>query len=131
MKKILILILTIASVFSVMTFTASAEENAENVAIVITKGDVDYIFEPGVSEDHINGFIGLCEEDSNEEESSTYGLTCTLLGHKLETSTASTITHKARTTAPRCLRKTYTVETCTRCDYSSSTLKSSQYISCC
>ena len=113
-----------------MTFTASAEE-AENTEIVITKGDVDYIFEAGVSEDHINSFIALCEEGHDCEETATYGLTCTLFGHKLETSSASTITHKARATDPRCLHNTYTVETCTRCDYSTSTLKSSVYISCC
>lgn len=130
MKKLLAIILAIASAFSVMTITASAEE-AENTEIVITKGDVDYIFEAGVSEDHINSFIALCEEDHDCEEAATYGLTCTLFGHKLETSSASTITHKARATDPRCLHNTYTVETCTRCDYSTSTLKSSVYISCC
>ncbi len=130
MKKILALILTIASVFSLMTFTASAEET-EETTIVITKGEVDYIFEAGVSEDHINSFIALCEEDHDCEESSTYGLMCTLFGHKLETSSAVTITHKAAASDPRCLQKTYTVESCTRCDYSSKTLKSSVYISCC
>ncbi len=132
MKKILAIILTIASVFSVMSFTASAEETPEDV-IVITRGDVDYVFEAGVSEDHIDSFILLCEEDIDCtcEETSTYNVLCTLFGHKLETSTASTVTHNARTTAPRCLKKTYTVESCTRCDYSTKTLKSSQYISCC
>lgn len=132
MKKILAIILTVASVFSVMSFTASAEETTEDV-IVITRGDVDYIFEAGVSQDHIDSFILLCEEDIDCtcEETSTYNVICTLFGHKLETSTASTVTHKARTTAPRCLKKTYTVESCTRCDYSTKTLKNSQYISCC
>ena len=69
--------------------------------------------------------------DEYESESQTYGLTCTLLGHKLESSNISKITHKARTTAPRCLKKTYKYETCTRCDYEKSTLVSSTYISCC
>ena len=130
MKKILAIILTIASVFSVMSFTASAEETTEDV-IVIARGDADYVFEAGVSQDHIDSFIALCEEDHDCEEAATYGLMCTLFGHKLETSTASTVTHNARTTAPRCLKKTYTVETCSRCDYSTKTLKNSQYISCC
>ena len=61
----------------------------------------------------------------------TYGLTCTLFGHKLETGTTSTITHKARTTAPRCLKRYYDYSACTRCDYEESTLKSSTYIICC
>lgn len=130
MKKILAIILTVASVFSVMSFTASAEETTEDV-IVITRDDVDYVFEAGVSEDHIDSFILLCEEDHDCEESSTYGLMCTLFGHKLETSTAHTVTHKVAASDPRCLKKTYTVESCTRCDYSTKTLKSSSYISCC
>ena len=130
MKKILALILTIVSVFSLMTFTASAEET-EETTIVITKGEVDYIFEAGVSEDHINSFIESCENEHNSEECTTYGLMCTLFGHKLETSSAVTITHKAAASDPRCLKKTYTVESCTRCDYSTKTLMSSKYISCC
>lgn len=131
MKKILALILALASVFSLATFSASAETADEN-NIVIVKGDVEYIFEAGVSEDHINSFIESCENDEhNCEEASTYGILCTILGHKLESSTVQTVTHNARTTAPRCLLKTYTVETCSRCDYSTKTLKSSKYISCC
>ena len=72
-------------------------------------------------------FLNGTEDDT----SATYGLTCTLLGHKLETTTVTKTTHKARTTAPRCLKKTYNYSACTRCDYEESTLKSSTYIACC
>lgn len=131
MKKLFALILALASVFSLATFSASAETSDENT-IVIVRGDVEYIFEADASEDLINSFIESCEnEEHTHEETSTYGILCTLLGHKLESSTVQTITHNARTTAPRCLRKTYTVETCSRCDYSSKTLTNSIYISCC
>lgn len=131
MKKILAIILAIASAFSLVTFSASAEDVDENT-VVITRGDTDFIFEAGVSEDLMNSFIYAVEtEHENCEDTATYGLMCTLFGHKLETSSASTITHEVRTTAPRCLKKTYNIETCSRCDYSSSTLISSVYISCC
>lgn len=70
-------------------------------------------------------------EEDHKNDSTTYGLTCTLLGHKLETSVVSKITHKVRTTSPRCLEKTYDYEACTRCDYEQSTLGSSVYIVCC
>ena len=130
MKKIISLILAIASVFSLATLSASAEEVAENT-IVIISGDTDYIFEAGVSEDHIHSFINSFESEHNGEEAATYGLMCTLFGHKLETSTAYTITHKASATAPRCLKKIYSVETCSRCDSSTKTLLKSTYISCC
>lgn len=66
-----------------------------------------------------------------EDKTSTYGLTCTLLGHKIESSTVETITHKVRTTAPRCVQKTYDYEACTRCDYENSLLTRTLYIYCC
>lgn len=62
---------------------------------------------------------------------SAYGLTCTLLGHKLENTIVDVITHKVRTTSPRCVRKTYDYDACTRCDYETSTLISTEYIICC
>lgn len=71
------------------------------------------------------------EENHNDDGAAAYGLTCTLLGHKLEKSCVTTITHKVRATEPRCLKKTYTYEACTRCDYESSDLITSSYIFCC
>lgn len=131
MKKFLALILALTSVFSLATFSASAESSDENTTVII-KGDVEYIFEADASEDLINSFIESCEnEEHTHEGTSTYGILCTLLGHKLESSTVQTITHNARTTAPRCLKKIYTVETCSRCDYSTKTLTNSLYIYCC
>lgn len=68
---------------------------------------------------------------ATDDGAATYGLTCTLFGHKLETGSTTAITHKARTTAPRCLKKIYEYSACTRCDYETSTLISSAYIHCC
>lgn len=68
---------------------------------------------------------------TTNEGVSSYGLTCTLLGHKLENSIVDVITHKASTTAPRCLKKTYEYSACTRCDYENATLIFSEYIFCC
>lgn len=59
------------------------------------------------------------------------GLTCTILGHNLETGSTETITHKVRTTSPRCLKEIYSYELCSRCDYSEYSLVSSKYIACC
>ena len=130
MKKILAVILAIASVFSLATFSASAENTAEN-SVIITKGDTDFIFEAGVSEDLMNRFIYVIETEHDCDETATYGLMCTLFGHKLETTTASTITHKERTSDPRCLKRTYAIDSCTRCDYTATELIASNYISCC
>lgn len=131
MKKLLALILAIASVFSLATFSASAETADEN-AIVIVKGNIEYVFEAGTSDDLINSFIESCEnEHEGCEEAVTCGIICDIVGHNLESTTVQTVTHKAASTAPRCLLKTYSVSACTRCDYSTKTLKSSTYIFCC
>lgn len=130
MKKLLAVILAIASVFSLATFSASAENTDENT-VIITKGDTDYIFEAGVSDDLMNRYIYVIETEHDCDDTATYGLMCTLFGHKLESSVVSTLTHKASATDPRCLKRTYSVEACTRCDYTSQTLLGSTYISCC
>lgn len=70
-------------------------------------------------------------EDKQNNEIDTYGLTCTLFGHKLESSAVTTIKHKVRSSSPRCLQERYNYQACTRCDYETSTLISSSYIVCC
>lgn len=70
---------------------------------------------------------------SGEESASreARGITCNLLGHKIETSTVNITTHRANATAPRCLKETYRCDTCSRCDYSKYTLLGGEYIYCC
>ena len=128
MKKIIALILVVASVFSVMSISAYAEDENANSVTVVANG-VEFIFEADTSEEFRNEFI--TDYFGGDDEASTYGLTCTLFGHDIETSIVTTVTHKERATAPRCLEKTYEVENCTRCDYSNSVLIYSRYISCC
>lgn len=128
MKKIIALILTVVFVFSAMSITAYAEDASENT-VTVTVNDVEFVFDADTTEDFRNKFIE--HYFNHNDEASTYGLMCTLFGHKLESSITTTITHKARTTAPRCLQKKFNVEACTRCDYTNSTLISNIYISCC
>lgn len=128
MKKIIALVMSVILVFSVMSVSVYAEDTAEN--IVVSVNGVDFIFDADTSEDFRNKFI---ENYFNPDEdgAEAYGLTCTLLGHNIETSSSVVITHNARTSAPRCLQETYSVDTCTRCNYSNATLLKSVYISCC
>ncbi len=129
MKKIIALILVVVSVFSTMSITAFAEETSENT-VTVTVNEVEFVFDADTTEDFRNKFIAHYF-NHGEEDASTYGLMCTLFGHKLESSIATTITHKAKSTAPRCLRERYETEVCTRCDYTNVTLLNSEYISCC
>lgn len=74
---------------------------------------------------------GVSEDGPVNGGATTYGLTCTLFGHKLESEMVVTITHKVNETAPRCEKTVYQVFHCTRCDYVESNFVSSVYIYCC
>ena len=129
MKKIIALILVVVSLFSVLSISVYAEE-ANETTITVTVNETVFIFDASTSEEFRNKAIAhyFNHDDDGAE---TYGLTCTLFGHKLESSYMTTITHKVRATDPRCLRETYNTEVCTRCDYTNPILIGSEYITCC
>ena len=129
MKKIIALIMAIVSLLCVMSVSAGAEGVSEDT-VTVTVNETVFIFDADTTEEfrekamahYFNG-----EDDST----AAYGLTCTLFGHKLTSSVVTAVTHKERATDPRCLRETFNVETCSRCDYVNSTLLGMEYISCC
>ena len=92
--------------------------------------ETEFIFNAHTSEDFRAKFIANYFNPENDD-ADAYGLTCTLFGHKLESSYITTITHKVRTTDPKCLEETYDTEACTRCDYANAVLIDSSYIICC
>lgn len=127
-KRFLAIFMIIAismSLFVMPTSAAEEKECHDHIEVYFEDENLSPEFKEKATAYFLNGGA------ENKDDAVTYGLTCTLLGHKLETTTTYTITHKARTTAPRCLKRTYTYEACTRCDYETSTLKSSAYIYCC
>lgn len=126
MKKIIAFIMAITLVFSAMSISVYAEDTSE---ISVTVNGIEFIFEAGTSEEFIDKFI--VDYFNPEDNAQTYGITCTLLGHDIETTTTFVVTHNASASAPRCLKKTYHVDTCTRCDYASKTLMKQEYIYCC
>ncbi|MBQ2846799.1 MAG: hypothetical protein IJE74_00890 [Clostridia bacterium] len=129
MKKIIALILVVVSLFSTMSIAAYAEDTNENT-VTITVNETEFVFDANTTEEFRNKAIAHYF-NHNDDSTSTYGLTCTLFGHKLESSIISAVTHKVNATDPRCLRERYNTEVCSRCDYTNSTLISSTYITCC
>ncbi len=126
MKKVISLILSFCFILSLGVIPASAEEAVENNDFTIIIHNED------ISEETKEKLIAFYSDpESHNDTSATYGLTCTLFGHKLETATTTVINHKVRTTAPRCQQNRYNYEACTRCDYENSTLINSTYINCC
>lgn len=125
-KKVLsiILAITILTCLFVIPANAKGTQIDEHIEIIIYNEDI--------SDETKEKIISFYTNGGEEKDGiSTYGLTCTLLGHKLETTIVSKTTHKVRSTSPRCLKKTYDYSTCTRCDYEESVLIGNEYISCC
>lgn len=129
MKKIIALIMVVVSLFSVMSMSAYAENKSENT-VVVTVNDVEFVFDADTTEEFRDKFIADYFNENNDD-TSAYGLTCTLFGHKYEESIVIAIVHKKKATDPRCLRQTYLMEACTRCTYAQKTLISQVYVSCC
>lgn len=125
-KSLFALILAISLLVSAFVIPTSAKTNKTNsdVEIIIENENIS-----AETKTKIEKYYST--ENHNDDGATTYGLTCTLFGHKLETSCVTAITHKARATAPRCLEKVYEYEACTRCDYEASDLLGSSYIFCC
>ena len=122
MKKLIAVLLSAMFIIGAMSVTVNATDSFE-------APHIEFIFEEGTSLEIQNRIIA--DLTGENDGTATYGLTCTLFGHKLDTGVTTTITHNAKTTSPRCLQKTYSYEICTRCDYSEYTLLDSTYISCC
>lgn len=129
MKKIIAIVMVVVSLFSVMSISVYAEDVNEDTITVIVN-ETEFTFDADTSEEYRNKFITHYFNE-NDEDVATYGLMCTLFGHKLESSIITTITHKVRTTSPRCLRERYDTEACTRCDYTNAILIDTAYIGCC
>ena len=130
-KKLLAIALALTTFLTIfiMPVGATEEQTNEDIEIVIMNEDISeeakakiyaYYSDP----DH--------NHENTEDGATTYGLVCSVIGHKIDTSVVSVVTHKVRSTAPRCVKKMYRHEVCTRCDdYEKSTLTSTTYINCC
>ena len=129
MKRIFAFIMAVVSLFCVM-FVSAGAEGVDEGTVTITVNETEFIFGSDTTEDFREKFIANYF-NGEDERATTYGLTCTLFGHKIETTSVTAVTHKVLSTSPRCRRDTYSVDNCTRCDYTKSNLISSEYISCC
>ncbi|MBQ7923537.1 MAG: hypothetical protein IJ325_13345 [Clostridia bacterium] len=65
-----------------------------------------------------------------DDGASTYAW-CWLTGHDYVYETVLAIEHKVSDLSPRCMRRSYSVETCTKCDHIEETLISQTLIACC
>ncbi len=130
MKRIVSILICALILMTTLCVVASAESNNT------------YTFETG--DEHI---VVTFESDNLTEEqqrrvaeglvfgkdntAATYGLGCTLFGHDYVYETSYVVTHKVRTTHPRCRQQTYEVTYCEDCDFHEETLVDTRYVDCC
>ena len=115
------------SLFAIPTSAAEPEDNHnhEHIEIIFEDENLSEEFKAKATAYFLNGGSEV------DDEPATYGLTCTLFGHKITSVTTHLYKHKVRSTSPRCARETYAYDSCERCDYENSVLLSTVYISCC
>lgn len=127
MKKLTAIALTIILILFVL-IPASANEGSSTVFEV---NGVTVLFEDNSAfSTEEKQYIAQMLVYGNESIS-TYGLTCTLFGHKFTEEYVTTITHCVKDTNPRCLKETFKVSTCSRCGYTTSEKINQVYIDCC
>ena len=118
-----------------MTFLcviASAESNSNNTYTFETE-DTNYTvtFDSNNLSEEQQKIVAEKLVFDNDDSTQTYGLGCTLFGHDYLYDTAYVITHKVRSSQPRCKEDTYDVKYCEDCDFMEETLINSKYIYCC
>ena len=125
MKKIIALVL--ATILSLSLFTTAGATNSE-----YTYGDVEIVFEEDCTfskemKQKIADYIV-----NGDDGATTYNLLCTVFGHKETVEAVGSISHKVSPTHPRCLRQTWEVHACSRCEEALDIiLISESYITCC
>ncbi len=132
MKKTIKVLAFLLVIITALTVVASATgENTTTYTYETEDAEYTVIFSnssmPQEKQEAIaQKLIGI--DDSSAQ---TYGLGCTLFGHDYLYDSVNVVTHKVRTTSPRCKRQTYDITYCEDCDYYVEKLVATTYINCC
>ena len=130
MKRLLCLCLSIALAV-ILGISPSANANGGN--IVELNGytvvfDEETSFTPDEQVALAQYIVTDCTKNSSSQ---TYGLMCTLFGHKTTTESVIVVEHCVQAAQPRCVKHYEYLTTCSRCDYTEVEIVSSEYIYCC
>ncbi|MBQ8432494.1 MAG: hypothetical protein IJX28_06385 [Clostridia bacterium] len=128
MKKVISVLFAIILLSNMCVFGSSANASGENIYQI---GNKTIIFNESSAFSIEEQQTIVTQLVSPEQEHSTYGLMCTLFGHKNTTEAVQTITHRVDTKAPRCLLENFEITTCSRCGETTTERISYYYISCC
>lgn len=133
MKRIISIFIAVLLCMFPATIITSATTEGVNSTFSIFSDGIEYTveFENTMLSEEQQQAIAQRLINGIENDVQVCGLMCTLFGHKTEHNTVGVITHKVRSTAPRCQRDAYYVTTCTRCDYQEQEHTGMSYINCC
>ena len=127
MKKKILVILTATMLLFAMCINTSATANQYIYEI----DNKTIIFDSNTSLDETARINIVNHLVYGDTDVATYGLMCTLFGHKYESSVVTAITHRVADTDPRCLQEMFEVQTCSRCEDTVVERINYHYISCC
>lgn len=132
MKKTVSFIMAMCLLICGCSLTGSAADAKSNVFYYKDNTVEVTVLGDDISYDKMKQIADCVAGVEDDDGVSECGIAC-IFGHKLETTTSTSVTHNAYTTSPKCVKNTYSVEYCTRssCDYSSKTLISSTRIATC
>ena len=124
MKKILIFFALIA-ILSVSLFATNDNTLSHNKEVTIIFPEETTLTK--AEQERITQYLLTGEQPLSRN------IICDLLGHNMSLSGTGlkVISHRVRSTNPRCLEETYDVYTCSRCSHISSTLIGRSPMSCC
>lgn len=122
----------ITAFFMLLVFVLTPITHASNTTYVYVSDNMEVeIIHPGLSEEKLIYIAKTLTSETTTSETTTYGLVCTLFGHKL-VGTINTVTvHMTYDTYPYCECKTYESNVCERCDYMETELVSTSAVGCC
>lgn len=127
MKKIIALTFAM-----ILTLSFCMSVSASNIESTYMYGDLEIVFaeDSAFSDEMKEVIVGYII--NGDDGATTYNLLCTLFGHKETVELVGTISHKVDPKDPRCLRQTWEVTGCTRCEEAlGMELLGETYITCC
>lgn len=129
-KKLTAFILIFALLFSFSTSIYATDGNLYTYTYIEGNMEIEIQYSD-LSEDQLLRIVSLFINDNEYNDSSSYGLTCTLFGHDITTTATNVTNHYVYESYPYCELNQYNVDICERCDYSKTTLINVDRVGCC
>ncbi len=133
-RRVLALLLCLAlstSAFASTTYAVNANDANSDILCFHIAEDVELDIERrSLNEQQIETIIDHLV-GVREPQASTMNIICSVFGHDYETTIATITKHNVYSTYPKCVKESYDVSVCNRCEHSESVLKSTIRVGCC